>query len=136
MESNIEESAKPGYQLKPILLRTANFRPQDRFVSLQKWEGVVLGVGHDSFLARLVDLTLGSPEEEGEFCLDDISEEDRPLLKLGAIFYWNIGYHDSRTGQRRKVSEIRFRRLPAWTMKEIEAAKREATRLRDLIGWK
>ncbi len=136
LESNIEESAKPEYQLKPVLPRTGNPRPQDRFVSLQKWEGAVLGVEHNSFFAKLVDLTQGSPEEEAEFCLDDVSEEDRPLLKPGAIFYWNIGYHDSRTGQRRKVSEIRFRRLPAWTAREIEAARREATRLGDLIGWK
>jgi hypothetical protein len=133
--SNIGDNCLPFYGLKPVLPRRANPRRQDSFVSLQKWEGVVLAVEHDSFLARLIDLTQGGTEEEAEFSLDDISEEDKPLLKPGAIFYWNIGYHDSRTGQRRKVSEIRFRRLPAWTSKEIEAAKREAIRLRDLIGW-
>lgn len=135
-ESNVEENAYSMYRSKPILLRRPNLPPQDRFVSLQKWEGVVLAIKHGSFLARLLDLSQGSPEEEGEFPFDDVSEEDRLLLKPGAIFYWNIGYHDSRTGQRRKVSEIRFRRLPAWTVRDIEAAKREAIRLRDLIGWK
>ena len=132
--SNVRESGAPGYGLKPILPGRV-LRPQDRFVSLHKWEGIVLAVQRDSFLARLIDLTQGSPEEEGEFSLNDVSGEDMPLLKPGAIFYWNIGYHDSRTGQRRKVSEIRFRRLPAWTAREIEAARREASRLRDVIGW-
>lgn len=135
-EANAEENVEPIYRPKPILLRTSNLRPQDRFVSLQKWEGVVLAIEQDSFLARLLDLSQGTSEEEGEFSIDDVSEEDRLLLKPGAIFYWNIGYHDSRTGQRRKVSEIRFRRLPAWTAREIEAAEREARRLRALIGWK
>jgi hypothetical protein len=135
-ESNVERSDEGIRPLKPILFRRPKLHPLDRFVSLQKWEGVVLAVEHDSFFARLVDLTQGNPQEEGEFSLDDVSNEDRPLLKPGSIFYWNIGYHDSRTGQRRKVSEIRFRRLPAWTLKEIEDARQGAIRLRDLLGWK
>jgi hypothetical protein len=109
---------------------------QSAFISLQKWEGVVLEVLSDSFLARLVDLTRTGPDEEAEFPLDEVSEEDRPLIRPGAIFYWNIGYHNSYSGQRTRTSIIRFRRLPAWTREEIEAAKREAERLGESIGWK
>jgi hypothetical protein len=109
---------------------------QSAFISLQKWEGVVLAVLSDSFLARLVDLTRTGPDEEAEFPLDEVSEEDRPLIRPGAIFYWNIGYHNSYSGQRTRTSIIRFRRLPAWTREEIEAATREAERLGKSIGWK
>lgn len=109
---------------------------QSAFISLQKWEGVVLEVLSDSFLARLVDLTRTGLDEEAEFPVNEVSEEDRPLIRPGAIFYWNIGYHNSYSGQRTRTSIIRFRRLPAWTREEIEAAKREAERLGESIGWK
>lgn len=108
---------------------------QSVFISLQKWEGVVLEVMTGSFLVRLVDLTRTGPDEEAELPLDEISEEDRPLVRPGAIFYWHIGYHTSYSGQRTRTSIIRFRRLPAWTREEIDAARREAEHLGESIGW-
>jgi hypothetical protein len=125
-----EEERRPRHV---IYLRT---KPrQSAFISLQKWEGVVLDVMADAFLARLVDLTRTGPDEEAEFALDEISAEDGPLVKPGAIFYWNIGYLNSYSGQRTRASIIRFRRLPAWTRKEIETARREATRIKTELGW-
>ena len=128
-------SADGAHQPKHIISLKTEPR-QSAFISLQKWEGVVLEVLSDSFLTRLVDLTRTGPDEEAEFPLDEISEEDRPLIRPGAIFYWNIGYHNSYSGQRTRTSIIRFRRLPAWTREEIEAAKQEAERLGQSIGWK
>lgn len=107
--------------------------PRDNFVTLQKWEGVVMDVTKDSFIARLYDLDKKSSDEEAEFPCEEISEEDRELIMPGAIFYWNIGYHDSWCGQRRRSSVIRFRRLPAWRAEEIEASKREAERIKNTI---
>ena len=52
------------------------------------------------------------------------------------IFYWNIGYHTSYSGQRTRTSIMRFRRLPAWTQNKIDAAKQEAERIGKAIGWK
>lgn len=101
----------------------------------QKWEGMVLEVLDTSFVARLVDLTQTGPDEEAEFLLDAISAEDRPLVRPGAIFYWNIGYHTSYSGQWVRASIMSFRWLPVWTQAEIEAAKREAGRLGKAIGW-
>jgi len=109
---------------------------QDRFISLQKWEGAVLEVKEDSFFARLVDLTDSNIDEEAEFSIEELSPEDRPLIKPGAIFYWNIGYLDKRSGQRIHASLIRFRRLPAWTSKEIQQVQEEAARLQELFDWK
>ena len=82
-----------------------------RFISLQKWECVVLQVLDDSFIARLIDLTNESPDEEAEFALDEVHREDQLLIAEGAVFYWSIGYLET-GGQRRRVSDIRFRRLP------------------------
>lgn len=122
--------SSPIFYLKPRTHR------QDYFLTLQKWEGVVLEVREDFFLARLVDLTQQSPDEEAEFPIEEVSQEDLDLLQPGAVFYWNIGYLDKRSGQRTRASVIRFRRLPVWTQEEIESATREAKRIRDSIGWK
>ena len=117
------------------MLRPITEPLEDNFVSLQKWEGTVIEVMKDSFIARLQDLTQEGPDEEAEFSIEEVSEDDKHLVEPGAIFYWNIGYHDSRSGQRRRSSIIRFRRLPAWTKEDIETAKREAKFTRKSIGW-
>jgi hypothetical protein len=108
---------------------------QSFFTSLQEWEGIVTEVRNDAFLARLIDLTHRGADEEAEFPNDEVSEEDKPLVRPGAIFYWHIGYHTSYSGQRTRVSVIRFRRLPAWTQREIDAAKQEAERIGKALGW-
>jgi len=118
----------------PIFVRKPS--RSNEFVLMQNWEGVVLKVRNDSFLARLVDLTSKGVEEEAELLMDEVSDEDRELIKPGAIFYWFIGYLDSRTGQRTRSSIIRFRRLPAWQEKEIQRAQREAEQIQESLGWR
>lgn len=109
---------------------------QERFIPLQKWEGVVECVTDDYFVARLVDQTGEMPDEVAEFILDEVSTADRSLVKLGAIFYWNIGYEESIGGQRKRSSIIRFRRLPAWSAHELETAKYDAENTRDILNWR
>jgi hypothetical protein len=109
---------------------------QNRFVPLQKWEGIVLQVLEDSFFARLVDLSNGGMDEEAEFPIEEVSDADRSFIMSGAVFYWNVGYIDSVSGQRTRASVIRFRRLPVWRPEELERAKIKARHLSDLLDWK
>jgi len=111
-------------------IRWAHFR------SLQKWEGVVLDIQDDVFLARLVDLGGLGPDEEAEIYREEVSRDDLDLLEPGAVFYWNIGYRTSPAGQRTRASEIRFRRLPVWTAEEIEAARIVGDRWFESFDWK
>ena len=65
------------------------------------------------FGASIFDLTdENRPMESAVFLLEDISPDDHALVVPGAVFYWFIGYEKSRLGQVRRVSQIRFRRLP------------------------
>jgi hypothetical protein len=66
-------------------------------------------------------------DEEAEFSYNKITEDDIELIKPGAVFYWAIGYNHSGTGQKRRFSDIRFRRLPVWNNKEIDIARSEAS---------
>ena len=65
---------------RPIVYLESIYRAQDKFISLQKWEGVVLKVFADSFLARLYDLTNRGIEEEVELPLEEISDGDKDLV--------------------------------------------------------
>lgn len=93
------------------------------FQSLQKWEGIVHEIHMDHFVAKLIDLTNGLPDEVADFPFAEISEDDMKLLDFGAIFYWNVGYQISQSKQKRRTSLIRFRRLPAWGKNDLEAGR-------------
>jgi hypothetical protein len=104
---------------------------------LQEWEGYVLDIRADTFTARLADVTAGSKLEEeiAEFPLADLSDDDRQLLAIGAIFRWVIGYQRSPAGTKRRVSQVTFRRLPAWTKSELKQANKRAQELVTGIIW-
>ena len=56
---------------------------------LQDWEGIVESVGNEFFTARLRDLTNNEvyPSETAELPIEDISDDDLQLLRVGAVFY-------------------------------------------------
>lgn len=124
-------------RISPVVpkLRVERIEPfQDSAISLQKWEGVVIEVKKESFIAELRDLITENIEET-ELPIEDISDEDRPLIESGAIFYWAIGYCKTYAGQVKKESLIRFRRLPTWNKAELTRAKKEAKEYwGDIVG--
>ncbi len=104
---------------------------------LQEWEGYVTAVGDHEFHARLVDVTARSEieEEAATFPLDDVAEKDMYLLVEGAVFRWVIGYLRDRSGSKRRVSQIVFRRRPAWTARELSQVKSRAQRIEKELVW-
>src|SRR5262249_14786555 len=90
-----------------------------RFQTLKRWEGVVVAMNADDFAARLHNLD--NPSEyhlEAVIPVEEITDSDRDLLQVGAVFYWTIGYRTEVYGQKSSVSTIRFRRLPVWTSQD------------------
>ena len=95
---------------------------QPNFVVHQAWEGTVLEIFDDSFNARIRDLTdLERPDEIVEMLVEDLDESDCPLLKPGAVFYWNIGYLEGRGFPRQRTSRVTFRRIPRFLASETSA---------------
>jgi hypothetical protein len=102
---------------------------------LQQWEGVVTSVDQGEFDAQLEDAQDPTrPRESATFSVEEVSEGDTPLVKVGAVFYWYIGYRTSEGGQKERVSALRFRRLPAWTASELRAARQKAAALITAFG--
>ena len=134
------------YSFNPVYTSAIPSQNHYSFNSIQKWEGVVTEVGEDTFTARLTDLTNGGsgPSHGGpshgdefiELSFDDVSSpDDIELIQKGAIFYWNIGF-ETLHGQDRKSSLIRFRRLPKWSKKKLEAMERKGKEIINQIQWK
>lgn len=99
------------------------------------WEGMVLKVNDDSFVARLTNIDDPSEQEEAEILNKYVSDQDDlKLIAPGAIFFWSIA---SRVKGRRsdQYSTIMFRRLPVWSRHELADAFREAANLKKELGW-
>lgn len=99
---------------------------------LQEWEGHVVEIQEDEFVARLIDLTAGNAYESQEAAipLAEISERDTSRMAIGSIFRWVIGYRTSPGGTRTRVSQIVFRDLPRATANDL----REGTRWANAVA--
>lgn len=81
--------------------------------TLQKWEGYVLEVREDTFMARLVPLVGGGPDLEAEIYRTAITEEDQELV-VGAVFHLSVELGGP---------SIRFLQLPPLAVNKTAAAE-------------
>lgn len=102
-----------------------------------EWEGFVERVGEVDFYVKMVNLESRSPlpTDQATFSVDDVSENDRHLLKPGAIVRWIIGRERLPSGQIRKVSELYFRMLPAHTRADYRRALNKVNELLEDTVW-
>jgi hypothetical protein len=100
----------------------------------QKWLGHITEVNGDVFKAKLEDLTHRGTAEFGEFDWEEVSEEDRPLVQVGAAFYWSIGFSHEK-GQIIKSSFVRFQRVLKWDGTYMDNAVDRAERLSKNLKW-
>ena len=120
--------------VRPPVRLPDGLQPRTRFDALQKWEGRVLEVGDTTFSAVVVGIK-DATEEEAEFDLEEVSPDDIDMVEPGAVFYWSIGYRTDPSGERSRCSVLVFRRLPAWSARDLELARQGAQTLRDRLGW-
>ena len=89
-----------------------------------KFSGLILEVGSDSFIARLVDLTNPTnPDLECDYKLSEVNENQLERVFVGNSFTLVITqtYTD---GQLFSTRKLYFRPLEYWTKEEIEEAKK------------
>lgn len=80
------------------------------FALIAYWIGAVMDIGTEEFTASLEDPRGKLMPHEGEFPIGIVSESDMPLLDVGAIFYWSVGYVWSKSGRKSLQSLVRLRR--------------------------
>ncbi|SHM59147.1 hypothetical protein [Cryptosporangium aurantiacum] len=101
-----------------------------RVVGLAKWNGRVLEVGDQFFIAELTPIDDEEPTVTAEFDLDLLDAADSDALSPGTLFYLTVRTVSDR-GRRERTSSIRVRRFGRWTEAEASAVKNDAERLRD-----
>lgn len=74
-----------------------------------------------------------------DFKVVEVPEEDRELIRLGAIFNWHVGQKfkpHSRllNGQIENTSIIVFRMMPVWK-NYLDKANEKADELAKIMGW-
>lgn len=104
------------------------------FFDAQKWYGQVISINENTFTAKLQDLSNATTDEVGEFEIKEIPDDDKELFKLGATFYWSVGY-EMKNSQVSKRSFFRFQRLPNWNSIEIDNALDRANDLSSNLNW-
>lgn len=107
------------------------------FKIIQEWEGYVVAIGDATFTAQLVDMTAGDtrPKEKAEFLIEDLSNDDKPLLQEGSVFRWLIVYNNYR-GTKERVSVLYFRNQPAWRRSHQNAGGEGSQNILGAIKWK
>jgi hypothetical protein len=100
----------------------------------QDWIGYVIKIGGDGFEAKLIDKNQPGTYENASFDFKEISNEDKELIKIGAIFYWSVGYADI-NGQITKISLVRFKRSIEFSESEFDGIMDRADELSKKIRW-
>jgi len=98
---------------------------------IQVWEGTVQEVlpSGEAMSVLLRSKLGGSADHFADIDFEWVSDQDRDLIKPGAVFYLSL-YKERRPGGSIKNSEeLRFRRLPAWTRRDASLIRSEARRL-------
>lgn len=110
---------------------SARWSPSATLHALQEWEGYVVEIGEDEFVANLVDLTAGMSyaTDEATIPMEEISEHDAEKMSEGDIFRWVIGYERSASGTKQRVSRIVFRDLPRMTAADFEEGRKWAEKI-------
>jgi hypothetical protein len=129
--------ASQGLQLVKLPAHSPRYHILPSFHALQEWEGYVTAICDEVFVAELVDVTRNRAraEEQVDFLLSDLDDEQRKSLRLGAVFRWAIGYERSPAGSKKRVSQLIFRELPQWTQADLDAARAYGQSLTSNIQW-
>ncbi len=132
--TDLEGAARNTESMETERIEESRFRPvirfpaPYRFQALQRWEGVVIATDGEQFMARLHNLENPAESDlEAVISVEEIADSDKNLLKIGAVFYWTIGYRFEPYGQKSSVSTIRFRLLPVWTSNDHQRLSKLAS---------
>ena len=125
------------FELSQKILRLPITRRIDSISEpVAEWQGQVTEIEDEHFIAQLrgtVGTGVAGSLEEALIPINDVNPGDIDLLKPGAFFRLCISYEIAPTGNRRRYTEVIFRRLPAYRREELEAARSKAADLaRDL----
>jgi hypothetical protein len=96
----------------------------------EHWEGAVLETQGSTFIAQLVDIRGELPDEEAEFSLREVADDQRHLVKLGAVFTWKADLVRESSGRVVRRSVVQFRTVNKPTKADRSGGKTLAQEVR------
>ncbi len=139
-ETNPPKTSTETPEGRPYLGRTSppvvhlKITTRNAIRPIAEWQGYVTKIEGDHFLATMEGIfgsSILGQRHEAVIPFNEISPDDRNLVKEGAYFRLSIAYTITRggTGTSTRQSTIVFRRLPAYRASDIEIAKEIAKEL-------
>lgn len=131
VDSYLARCQIPPKRYKPPVVLDNSRRAESADASvIQTWEGKVLRVDPQQEVMEVsLEAMIGDvPAHAAEIELQWVSDQDRDLVKPGAIFYLTL-FKRTRHGSIDNTQELRFRRLPAWTRQQVARVHEDALRL-------
>lgn len=128
------ENSLPVSQEKPLLVDRAKpkdvkqLRPEGVGTVLQVLEGRVVSVSYEeqTMEAHLTP-KIGQVEDHvAEIDLGWVNQQDKDLIQPGAVFYITVSKIITKAGNVQSLNELRFRRRPVWSRRQVETIKAEA----------
>lgn len=130
---NTEKAESDSFVIPFSQIRPSN--SNNNYISKsQNWIGHILELKKDEFTAKLIDKNDPSTYEIAQFEIDEVSAGDLSLLKIGALFYWSVGYANE-NGQIKKQSLIRFKRVADFCVDDFDSIIDDANRLNINLKW-
>ena len=115
----------------PIVPLKSGTIPTRRVSIEQTFEGIVIETTADSFFAELFDVTRpNNPIEIAAILLDEVADADRAIVAPVQCSIGAFGLSKTRAAVKKRVSEIRFRRAPSWSKRDIDRARAEEKAVR------
>lgn len=108
----------------------------DFFTDTITWQGYIDKISDDNktFSAVLNELGCNSSKEVAEFDIEDVSSDDISLVRIGAIFFYSIGYRSYR-GQKTKQGILKFKRNIKFTEDDVDIYAAQAHEIVNSINW-
>lgn len=94
-----------------------------------EWHGQVVSIEEDTFVAELrgtLGESVAKEHEEAVIPRAEVRRDDEELLEVGAFFRLCVVYDIAGNGNRRRYTDLIFRRIPAYRADEIQQAKERA----------
>ena len=122
---------------RPRGVRFASGVKRDHLIGFaveQRWQGYVVNVEDNVFHAALYDTQSGEVESV-ELEKDEVNVLMRPLIKPGAILFFDIGYQIDPGGQKRRQSIVSLPMMPSVSNRVVEQAKAAAIKRFGDLRW-
>lgn len=143
IEQQIDASSQQDGDISTLKLldtkklnKICTFDSFDRYLETISWEGYIESISEEdeTITGRMHEIGTVGTDESVIFDFNDVSPDDSSLVKVGAIFYYSIGYALTK-GQKKKEALLRFKRSVNFTENDVDKISDDVRQLVDGINW-